>query len=204
MLTVSNKTACNPNFQSRIRFLSPDDYRSAVSKIDRKNFVPSPWTVKESVLADSASTNCVIDCTVCGFTDGQKVLMLHICPTKEENKNFSKIAKFIKNKIDLANENLQGFLLGAKPEIFNDDPRSWELFGNFMNFMKENKIPFSYFRGGNHVKTHSVAYSSKTDEWMISNNFIKKTSKEYVPEEFIKQVNMFDEFKVSDLDELSW
>ena len=195
LINSYNKNLYTPNFQSSIRLLHYDDYVKALSNIDKKNFVPSPWTVKESVLAENASTNCVIDCTVCGLTDGQKVLMLHICPTKDE---------FIKSKIDLTNKNIQGFLLGSKPKFFYYDARSSELFENFKNFMKENKIPFSYFQGGDHVNPHDVAYCSGTDEWLISNDFIEDISKQTTPTKFIQQTKMFDKFEISALDELSW
>ncbi len=204
MLVNYNKNAYNQNFQSTIKLLSPDAYKTEASKILQKYFVDSPWTVNESVLADSAKTGCVIDCSVLGLTDGQQVLMMHICPTRKENDSFSKIVDFIKSKVDLTNDNLQGFILGSKPKIFIDDLRSTELFDKFKNFLEQYKIPFSYFKGGNHQNPHSVAYRSNTDEWLISNEFITKDSKNIPPEKFIEKVKMFDEFNVSDLDEISW
>lgn len=194
----------NPHFKSTIKLLNPKNYKYAVAKIDKKQFVASPWTINESVFGRNANTGCVLDCTVCGLTDGQNVLMLHICPTKKENEDFTKIINFIKSKIDLKNKKLQGFLLGSKPKIFYDDIRSSELFENFKNFMKENKIPFSYFQGGNHVNPHDVAYCSGTDEWLISNDFIEDISKQTTPTKFIQQTKMFDKFEISALDELSW
>lgn len=204
MITNSNHNRYNPNFQSAIKLLAPDEYKIESAKILQKYFVSSPWTVKDSVFADSAKTGCVIDCTVFGLTDGQNVLMMHICPTRSENNNFSKIINFIKSKIDLTNDNLQGFILGSKQKEFYDDIRSSELFENFMKFLNQYKIPFSYFKGGNHTIPHEVAYRSVTDEWLVSNEFITKNSSRVSPEKFIKEVRMFDDFKVSELDELTW
>jgi hypothetical protein len=90
----------NISFQSRIKPVSKSEFRQLTSAYGKKSFVDYPWTVKESVLGKQAFTKGVFDCTVCGITDGLKVLMLHICPTREENSNFSKIIDFIKKKIE--------------------------------------------------------------------------------------------------------
>lgn len=72
------------SFTSRIRMVPLNEFRSAVANLPRKNFVSEPWTIKESVLADKAYTSDILDCTVCGLTDGQKVLLMHICPTNPQ------------------------------------------------------------------------------------------------------------------------
>lgn len=84
----------------------------------------------------------ILDCTVCGLTDGHQVLLMHICPTNPKNKSFNLIERFIKDRICLDDSNLQGFILGSKlnnPET----PLSEELFEKFVKFMKDYKIPFS-------------------------------------------------------------
>lgn len=180
------------SFQSRIRVTNLEEYRYVTSQFRNKS-VNFPWTIKESVLADKAHTQMVYDCTVCGITDGLKVLLLHICPTIKENLNFKKIENYIKNKIDLKNiENLQGFLLGSQENIKD----STKVFNFFEDFLKNNNIPFSKFKNGD--CTNHVAYSSITDEWLIANEHFNKkqdNSKNYLTKHF-KEVELadFDEF----------
>ena len=88
----------NISFQSRIKFVSPSKFNQAVTGLSKDCLVDYPWTAKESVLAKNAYTKNIFDCTVCGITDGLKVLLMHICPTRTENDNFFKIINFIKNK----------------------------------------------------------------------------------------------------------
>ncbi len=186
----------NIAFTSRIRLVSPEEFRNVTGKISNKNFVAYPWTIKESVLAESAFTTDIYDCTVCGITNGQKVLLNHICPTMRENKNFRTIADFIKQKIDLTNENLQGFLLGSKNN--SASPDSSLIFENFVRFFKKHSIPFSQFKGGN--GTHDVAYSSIKDEWIISDKTANSVSRQSDPFSILKK--LFDKTEISELDEV--
>ncbi len=180
--------------------VSPNEFRQIVSGFGEKKFVKAPWTIKESVLADRAYTSDVFDCTVCGLTDGKQVLMTHICPTNPDNNNFSTIVDFIKRKIPFS-ENLQGFILGSKPDNF-DSPDSTKLFDKFVNFMNKNKIPFSQFKGGPYE--NNVAYSSISDEWVIGNYLITPQLKKILtnPKEIFNQI--FAKVEVSDLDEIVW
>ncbi len=187
----------NISFKSNIRLVTPEEFRQIANKIGEKNFVKYPWTVKQSVLANSAYTKDIFDCTVCGLTDGQTVLLNHICPTVMENNNFDKIAGFIKSKIDLTNSNLQGFLLGSKKN-FKESPFSTQLFENFANFLQKHNIQFSQFKGS--IYPSDVAYSSLKDEWVISNYNITAP----LPNSETKKIlnNIFDDIKISELDEI--
>lgn len=184
------------SFQSRIRVTHLNEYGSVVSSF-KKNAVKYPWTVKESVLANSAYTDLVYDCTVCGFTDGLKVLLLHICPTIKENLNFKKIEDFIKSKINLKNnENLQGFLLGSKKNL-DVSPDSEKVFNFFEDLMEKYNIPFSKFKNSKDI--NYVAYSSVKDEWLIGNgdfNILKDNSSDFLKKHF-------EEVMLSEYDELA-
>jgi hypothetical protein len=114
------------NFKSRIRACSLNEFKHTANSC-KKHFVDFPWTTKESVYATKAYTTDVYDCTVCALTDGLKVLLLHICPSIEKNLRFNKIEKYILDKIDINNENLQGFLLGSRPNM-ERSPNSTKLF----------------------------------------------------------------------------
>ena len=183
----------NVSFKSTIRPTSVDDYNKTVPR-DEKFYVAPPWTFNESVCDTKAYTKNVLDCVVCGITDGVKVLLLHICPTNDNNQDFSKIIKFIKDKIDLNNPDLQAILVGSQPPR-NGDNRSNILWDNFANFLNKYKIPFSQFKGGEGEK--HVAYSSVKDEWVIAST---KYDGSLTSQNALNQ--MFDDVFISSADDL--
>ncbi len=191
----------NLSFKSNIRLVSPTEFGRVAGAINKKKFVDYPWTIKQSVLAAKAYTTGVYDCTICGITDGQQVLLNHICPTNPQNSNFQRIADFIKNKINLDNPDLQAFILGSKSYL-SASPNSTALFDKLANLIQELKIPCSLFKGG--PFRNDVAYSSRKDEWIISNTEINENYKKNfrTPKEMFDTI--FDQIEVSELDELSF
>ena len=190
----------NISFQSRIRLTSMNVFNKEIH-YGKKNYVNYPWTVKESVISDKAATTDIYDCTAAGFTDGSKVLMLHICPTEPRNNNLSKIEKFINEKIDPNNPYLQGFILGSKN--FNPNtPNSPKVFDFFLNIMNKLDIPFSYFRAGDYA--NNIAYSTLKDEWGIGSELLNAVDKSVfkTPQKAIEKI--FEESKISNFDELTW
>lgn len=190
----------NISFQSRIRLTSMNAFNKEIH-YGKKNYVNYPWTVKESVISDKAATTDIYDCTAAGFTDGSKVLMLHICPTEPRNNNLSKIEKFINEKIDPNNPYLQGFILGSKN--FNPNtPNSPKVFDFFLNIMNKLDIPFSYFRAGDYA--NNIAYSTLKDEWVIGSELLNAVDKSVfkTPQKAIEKI--FEESKISNFDELTW
>lgn len=191
----------NISFKSRIRPVGFCEFIKQTKGFEQKHYVNYPWTVKESVIANKSITRDVYDCTVCGITDGLKVLMMHICPTMRKNDNFSEIVEFIKNNINLNDQNLQGFLFGSVSH--SADGKSRALFTNFENFLKEHSISYSKIRGSRDVS--DVAYSSEKDEWLIRNNArLGVSSKDDNNEALNFFKSNYDEVKISDLDEVCW
>ena len=185
-------------FQSRIRIVTPKEFKGVVARYPKSKFVDYPWTIKESVLRNDAYTKGVIDCTVCGVTDGQAVFLNHICPTMEDNIYYGKICEFLKSKISTMDKRyLQGFLLGS---VGDEKRLSRQLFEVFRGFLNELNIPTSVFRHG--LTPIDVAYSSKTDEWVVASEMVKQLRPKFSPETGAELI--FDEVKVSPLDELSW
>lgn len=152
-------------------------------------------------MSHSAYTKDIFDCTVCGLTDGQQVLLNHICPTNPKNKSFSKIQKFISNKINLYNANWQGFILGSKPNNINS-PMSSKLFEQFEKLLKNYEIPYSKFKGG--VFENHCAYSSSKDEWIIGNCLISENMKATYKNPMMILRKIFDEVEIAPCDEVSW
>ena len=192
----------NVSFQSKIRLVNKSEFNKFVSSYEKQHFVDFPWTVQESVISDKAYTRGVSDCTVCGINDGLKVLMFHISPTIRENDDFRKIRGLIKRTFDLKDKNLQGFIFGSK-NIKGMLPQSKINFEKFEKILKNIGIPYSKIKSGPY--TNDLAYSSKTDEWVVSFNMLEDES---VKEDFKEPVKFldryFDEVEINPLDELSW
>ncbi len=189
----------NISFKSKIRAVDSDTFYLLTKKIGEKNFVKYPWTIKESVLSEKAYTKNVFDCTTCGITDGEKVLFMHLCPTRHENKNFNIISEFIESSIKNLNSKfgLQGFILGGQK---TKDKLSENLLNNIISFLNKHNIPLSIFKFGDGL--FHTAYFADKDEWLIASNQItSKMTQENSGEDILKK--MFSEVKISEYDELA-
>ena len=111
MLCMDN----NISFTSLIKPVGFGTFHTIVARMPQKGFVPAPWTLKQAALGADVFTKSVMDCSVYVISDGQKSKMYHICPGCEDAKNFERIAKDIEAAFDLASENVEAFILGAKP-----------------------------------------------------------------------------------------
>lgn len=189
----------NISFTSAIRPVTVNQFMNS-ARMSCKS-VDYPWTIRESVLSENAYTTNVMDCTVCGITDGSKVLMMHICPTNEMNKNFSKISKFIKDKISQMNPELQAVVIGGKP-AYTHGKESYALFDKFTNLLTDLKIPFSKLKGGMGEK--HVAYIRNSDEWLVASQMVERPQP-YQLKSPEKELNkLFNEVDISELDEVRW
>lgn len=186
----------NLSFTSRIRPVGVCDFYTAARKIGERGNAKPPWTIAESVFNKDVFTSGVIDCTVCGITDGDKALLVHICPTARENRNFSKIENYIMAKLEFMNqEYLQGFLLGSQG---NEPRESRVLFNKFKGLMERLNIPTSIFRAAD--DDVNLAYISNKDEWIISTKDVPALLKDRSSEEAIHDI--FEEVKLSKFDEI--
>lgn len=188
------------SFKSAIRPVSPKQFNNIVSGYGKERFVDFPWTIKESVLSQKVYTKGVEDCSFFGLTDGVKVLGMHICPTITENFDFTKIANFIKSKIDLKNIYLQGFVLGGRRHSENNF--SFKLFDNFIKLLEENNIPYSKFKGSSNI--NDIAYDSITDEWIVSTPLAENENIRQTISAKTLFENIFDEVSISKEDEAIW
>lgn len=194
----------NISFQSRIRLTNRSEFRKLVNREFAQ--VNYPWTIKETAYSQKVRTDGVYDCTVLGINDGLNALLFHICPTRNENKNFKQLETQITEKIiNLLNlDYLQGFILGSKKNNVNS-PRSSELFDMAEGLFKKLHINYSKFKGG--TFTHNIAYDSTKDEWLIGSNFLDEKLQEKqrlfkTAQNAIQKI--FDEVKIADFDELGW
>ena len=189
------------SFKSTVRLVEPKAFITSINRIFPYEVV-YPWTVKESKLCKAAYTRGVFDCTTVGVTNGQELLLMHICPTEPQNFDFNKIRDYLLKKIDLIrNHCTQGFLLGGKSnnKISN---RSFEFFDNFEHIFKQECIPTTKFKGGNYW--NDVAYFTEKDTWLIGNERASGLQRVFPDNPLSAAKNIFDEVKLCEFDELSW
>ena len=188
----------NISFTSLINCKSFFDFNNFVAPMQNNSFVKSPWTLKESVLAQDVFTRRVLDCTVCVISDGEKALMLHINPNCDDAKEFYKIENYITDKIDLSNPDLQGFLLGGNNKSSSMD-RSYDLFEKFEKFLDKVNIPYTALKGTKGET--AVAYSSTKDEFVITSTARVSPCDFNTPLERLK--NMFEYVRIAKHDTLN-
>lgn len=185
------------SFTSAIRPVTCNEFTKAVSSIARKNCVNYPWTINESVKAPQAYTKGVCDCSLLGITDGNDVLMMHLCPTNSNNKNYFQIKRFISSNVDLKNPNLQAILIGSKEIKTSED-----LYNKLAEFMQEWKIPFSQLKTSANGCKIDVAYSSPKDEWIVTCNKIDKLIRSGVNDSLKILKDVFKNVNISQADEV--
>lgn len=182
------------SFKSAISPVTCKEYANIAARIGRKKFVSAPWTLNQSIKSDSAYTTGVFDCTLCGITDGESVLMMHLCPDVAGNHHFSRIFRYIANNMDLKNPDLQGFLLGSQMKELSAD-----IYTKFVEFFKNYKIPFSELKIG--ADKLNAAYIKEKDTWIVSSLKIDKLLKQGCNSAEVMK-NMFKKVSISNVDEL--
>ena len=136
------------------------------ARMPKRSYVAYPWTLKEAASASDVFTKSVSDCSVYVISDGQRAKMYHICPDCYDAKDFTKIESDIESNFDLASDDVEAFILGAKPP-YKVGERSYELFEKFEKFTEKHNIPTTILKGGSGER--AFAYSSTTDTLYIAN-----------------------------------
>ena len=187
------------SFTSLIRPVQAKEFSKSVSSIDRKNFVPYPWTFKQSVKAPKAYTTNICDCTVLGLTDGKDVFMAHLCPTQSVNHNRFELRRLLALNMDMKSPNLQAVLIGSK-----NTKISQKLYDMLKETVDGFQIPCSELKiSGDSGCSISTAYSAEKDEWLISCAKIDKLIKSGVKDNLEILKNVFKKVNISDCDEIA-
>ena len=184
----------NISFKSSIRPVTLSDFRKETSKIPDKNFVGYPWSVNDSIKAQSSYTKDVADCTVCGITDGANVFLMHLSPENEINHSLFILRQIIARNVDLNDKNLQAILIGSKPTT-----KSSDIYNKLCELINSFNIPFSELKFSK--SRVNVAYFSNKDEWIVASNDIDKLLKFNNRKEDVLK-NSFNKVEISEFDEI--
>lgn len=186
------------SFTSNIRLASANRFAKEIESLTLKEAVSPPWTANEIVVGPRAYTTKIYDCIAGGITDGKKVLMFHLCPTYEQNADFSIIEQAILEKFGGKIDGLKGLLLGNKSKF----RASNDLFDKLKGFMEGHKIDFSTIKGVKKDEYSSLAYDLKSDTWTISSDYIASELKKGV--KLLKSIleRVFEVVQISHNDKL--
>lgn len=182
------------SFTSKIVPIVQNDFYKITSTFNRNSFVDFPWTIAESRIGKDVYTKRVCDCSTCLITNGSEAVLMHLDPSIIENHVFSKVLIFLRNNIDLNDKNLQAVLIGSKNTKSSQD--IWKKFVNLMDYLN---IPTSIFKNGK--SPTNIAYRTRTDEILISNNHIEKFLKTKTNSREVLE-NSFGKIKIASCDEI--
>lgn|SRR5574344_97968 len=182
------------NFTSRITPLKLSEFSHLSTRIGYDNAVNYPWTINQSVISSDVFTTGVRDCSTCLLTNGKKAVLMHLCPSTEENHMFSLVFNFLKNAINFNDENLQAVLVGSK-----NTKTSLDIWNKFLNLLNEKSIPVSILRNGK-TPTH-IAYRTDTDEVYVTNKTIDKFLRCKIPNKE-SLIYGFEQVSISPFDEI--
>lgn len=183
------------SFTSYIKPVNSKTFSEVTSNIPKINFADFPWSLEQTVQGKDVFTRNICDCTSCLLTNGKEALLMHINPNDGANHNFSIFIPCLRDKINLADNNLQGILVGSK-----NTKKSLNIYNKFKELLNKLDIPFSEIRNGK--SPTNIAYKTDKDEIYISNAHIDRALKKRLsPEEALNK--SFEEIKIADFDEIS-
>ena len=114
--------SANPSFKSRIKFVDYQVFKEKIGHLNpKKHEVGYPWNADTMKKGKNLFTTSVMDCIAGWIIDNNSVTMFHLCTLNQAKAKQYHLKGFdIKNferrlldKIDLAKENLHGFILGG-------------------------------------------------------------------------------------------
>ena len=176
------------SFTSYIKPVNSKTFSEVTSNIPKINFADFPWSLEQTVQGKDVFTSCLL-------TNGKEALLMHINPDDGANHNFSTFIPYLRDRINLADNNLQGILVGSK-----DTKKSLNIYNKFKELLNKLGIPFSEIRNGK--SPTNIAYKTDKDEIYISNAHIDRALKKRLSSEEALNKS-FEEIKIADFDEIS-
>lgn len=182
------------SFTSHIKPVTCEDFNNIVTTIPREKFVSFPWTIEDSKLGKDVFTTNICDCSSCLITNGQEAMLMHLSPMQESNHFFNNVLIFLRNHLDLKDENLQAIIVGSK-----NTKKSLDIYNKFVELLNKMGIPFSELKNG---KTPTnIVYKTNSDEIYVSNLTIDKLlKKENTPQSTLEK--SFEKVNIANTDTL--
>ena len=113
---------------------------------------------------------------------------------QESNHFFNNVLIFLRNHLDLKDENLQAIIVGSK-----NTKKSLDIYNKFVELLNKMGIPFSELKNG---KTPTnIVYKTNSDEIYVSNLTIDKLlKKENTPQSTLEK--SFEKVNIANTDTL--
>lgn len=171
----------NTSFQSKIKLISQADFQNKVNKLNpKKHYVGYPWNADSIKKGKKLFTNSIMDCIAGGVIDDNNITMFHICTLNQAQAKKNHLKGFdIKNierrlleKIDLAKENIHGFILGGF-QMKDESKYNINKLNKIKKIFEKYQIPYSIFaarRDVHYFGRFSAFYDNKEDTLYIANN----------------------------------
>jgi hypothetical protein len=190
-----NFTMQEVSFTSRIIPVSMSEYGAKIAGMAKKSSADYPWTLRDSAIGENVYTRGVCDCTSCLLTDGYAALLMHLDPENSVNRSMNFLRSFIRNTFGLTRPNLQAVVMGSK-----NTEKSQQVFNNFIDLLKEAKIPTSILK--NSKSPASIAYKVSTDEVYISSIGMERELRANMSHSDVFKT-YFEKVEISELDEIA-
>ena len=181
-VSLNNQT--NPIFKSKIKIVTPTDFKEMTKHLNpKKHEVPYPWQPENMKTGKRLFTTKIMDCISGLVFDNQTAKMFHLVTLsrgsakehKSKGFNIKKIQYKLFEGINTADENAHAFILGG----FKCNPQkskyNWTRMDKIKKIFKQNGIPYTILGGRKDVHfygTFSIMYRKKEDTIYITNNLI--------------------------------
>ncbi len=177
MRITNDKTS----FQAKINFITPQKFTAKTEYLEPVfHEVPYPWTIETMKTGEKLFTKGIMECISGILTDGKKTAMFHLGTRGKEAAEHDKVKPFdinniesvLLSKVNLKNENLHGFILGAWD-------RNRKCLKEIKGLYEKYKIPYSIIadRKDLHVYgRYSLYYDTRRDSLYITNSLLDTRS----------------------------
>lgn len=183
-MKVSFENRNNLAFQSKIKMVTPEEFKGLTSRLNpKKHEIRYPWQPENTKTGKKLFTTKIMDC-IAGLVIGENdARMFHLVTASRGDAkrhhlrgfNINKIRYKLLEKVNTADENLHAFIIGG----FKSDPKkskyNWTRLDKIKKIFEENEIPYTILGGRKDVHyygRYSVMYSHKDDTVYITNSLI--------------------------------
>lgn len=185
-MKISSGNNNNLAFQSKIKMVTPDEFKGLTSHLNlKKHEVMYPWQPENIKTGKKLFTTDIMDC-ISGLVIGEnEATMFHLVTAsrgvaKRHNiKGFDidKIQYKLFEKINAKNQNVHAFILGGLKSNPEKSKYNWTRLDKIKKILEKNKIPYSILGGRKELHYYgkfSIMYNHKEDTIYVTNNLINR------------------------------